>query len=174
MSTHLQTDKAALAELKAERDVAERKVESLQMTLAALKDDNERLKGAEASLKSARANLKDREEKLRAMSKQLDAARCALRLTGMHALSDAACMRQMIRPRMHGAATEVGVSSTQSRSKPWCSMHASHCPSAVLQQWQASCSPFIRWVDPDVCCCPYPAARAAAQVIYSSLKPLLL
>lgn len=65
-----------MAELKAERDVANRKVESLQMTLAALKDDHERLKGSEASLRTARANLKDREEKLRAMSKQLEAARC--------------------------------------------------------------------------------------------------
>ena len=67
--------------------MANRKVESLQMTLAALKDDHERLKGAEASLKAARANLKDREEKLRAMSKQLDAARWALRLTAMHTLT---------------------------------------------------------------------------------------
>ena len=57
--------------------MANRKVESLQMTLAALKDDHERLKGSEASLRTARANLKDREEKLRAMSKQLEAARCA-------------------------------------------------------------------------------------------------
>ena len=73
-----QVDAAALADARADREVANRKVESLQMTLAALKDDHERLKGAEASLKNARANLKDREEKLRAMSKQLEAARCAL------------------------------------------------------------------------------------------------
>ena len=65
-----------MAELRADREVADRKVESLQMTLAALKDDHERLKGSEASLRTARANLKDREEKLRAMSKQLEAARC--------------------------------------------------------------------------------------------------
>lgn len=71
-----QVDSAAVAELKAEREVGHRKVESLQMTLAALKDDHERLKGSEASLRAARANLKDREEKLRAMSKQLEAARC--------------------------------------------------------------------------------------------------
>ena len=90
MGVHLQPDSTAMAELKAERDVADRKVESLQMTLAALKDDHERLKGAEASLKAARANLKDREEKLRAMSKQLDAARCALCLGALHTLSCAA------------------------------------------------------------------------------------
>ena len=66
-----------MAELRAEREVAARKAESLQMTLAALKDDHERLKGSEASLRAARANLKDREEKLRAMAKQLEAARCA-------------------------------------------------------------------------------------------------
>ena len=70
--------------------MADRKVESLQMTLAALKDDHERLKGAEASLKAARANLKDREEKLRAMSKQLDAARCAPRPTALHPFGCAA------------------------------------------------------------------------------------
>ena len=90
MGIHLQVDSAAMAELKTERDVADRKVESLQMTLAALKDDHERLKGAEAALKAARANLKDREEKLRAMSKQLDAARSALRSTALHTLSCAA------------------------------------------------------------------------------------
>ena len=73
-----QVDAAALAEAKAERDVANRKVESLQMTLSALKEDHERVKGAEASLRAARANLKDREEKLRAMSRQLEAARWAV------------------------------------------------------------------------------------------------
>lgn len=73
-----QVDAAALAEVKAERDVANRKVESLQMTLTALKEDHERAKGAEASLRAARANLKDREEKLRAMSRQLEAARLAI------------------------------------------------------------------------------------------------
>ncbi len=72
----VQADSAAVAELKAKEDVANRKVESLQMALAALKDDHEHLKGAESSLRNARANLKDREEKLRAMSKQLEAARC--------------------------------------------------------------------------------------------------
>ncbi len=70
-----QVDAAALAEATAERDVANRKVESLQMTLSALKEDHERAKDAEASLRAARTNLKDREEKLRAMSRQLEAAR---------------------------------------------------------------------------------------------------
>ena len=118
---HLQVDSAALAELKAERDVADRKVESLQMTLAALKDDHERLKGAEASLKAARANLKDREEKLRAMSKQLEAARCALRPTALHTLSCVAGQEiddQL--PRMHEATSGVAVFPT----------HDVECPSS--------------------------------------------
>ena len=49
----MQADSAAVTELKAKEDVANRKVESLQMALAALKDDHERLKGAESSLRNA-------------------------------------------------------------------------------------------------------------------------
>ncbi len=80
-----------MAELRADRDVANRKVESLQMTLAALKDDHERLKGSEASLRTARANLKDREEKLRAMSKQLEAARCVPKQALCHSSCPTRC-----------------------------------------------------------------------------------